>query len=95
MAREAGPYRAGLFDRAPWMSVAACRGMDTEQFYPPRGGDVAGPRAVCADCPVRQECRDYAIAHGDPFGIWGGTTGKQRRAVRRQQLQEQRQERAS
>lgn len=86
---------SGLFDPQPWMRFAACRGMDTEEFYPPRGGNLAGPRAVCGECPVREECRDYAIANNDHLGIWGGLSGKQRRAVRRQQLQEERQEKAS
>lgn len=74
-----------LFEAQPWMRLAACRSMDTEEFYPPRGGDLAGPRAVCAECPVQNECLNYAIENGDHFGIWGGLSDKQRRKVRRQQ----------
>lgn len=70
------------------MRQAACRDKPTEFFYPPRGGNVSGPQAVCAGCPVREECLDYAIANGDHFGIWGGLSDKQRRKVRRQQRQE-------
>ena len=54
---------------ARWRELAACRGTDLEVFFPGRG-ETAGPaRQVCAACPVRQACLDYAItnriSHGD------------------------------
>jgi hypothetical protein len=47
-------------------------------------GAAAQAEAVawCVGCPVRVECAAYAIAAAERFGIWGGTTASQRRAVR-------------
>jgi WhiB family redox-sensing transcriptional regulator len=66
---------------------AACRGMDTELFFPVPG-DVAGvarAKAVCAGCPVRAECLAVALAGADvvPGAVWGGTTGEEREALLR------------
>jgi hypothetical protein len=45
---------------ARWRELAACRGIDPEVFFPGRG-ETAGPaRRVCAACPVRQSCLEYA-----------------------------------
>ena len=51
-------------------------------FFPGRG-ETAGPaRQVCAACPVRQPCLDYAITNRITYGIWGGLTERERRALR-------------
>jgi len=64
-------------DPLAWKQHAACRGMDTNIFFPERGGNTKRAKAICAKCPVRQECEDYA----DPekFGIWGGLAEIERR----------------
>jgi WhiB family redox-sensing transcriptional regulator len=67
---------------ARWRELAACRGTDLEVFFPGRG-DSAGPaRRVCAACPVRQPCLDYAITNRIAYGVWGGLTERERRALR-------------
>lgn len=67
-----------------WRDQAACRGMDTNLFFPERGHNATDEvKAACASCPVAQQCLDYAMALGDRFGIWGGTSDKQRRVIRR------------
>lgn len=33
----------------------------------------ATAEALCADCPIRDLCRDYAVEAQEPYGIWGGT----------------------
>ena len=38
-------------------------------------------KRICADCPVRQECLDYAMRVHEPFGIWGGLTEAERRQL--------------
>lgn len=71
--------------RPGWMAHAVCRGADTDRiFYPARGESLAEARAFCARCPVREECLEYALANGDHFGIWGGSSDKQRRQMRRE-----------
>ena len=40
-------------------------------------------KSICAACPVRQRCLEYAIAADERYGIWGGLTKDERRTVRR------------
>ncbi len=55
--------------------------MRIEMFYPGRG-ETAGPaRQVCAQCPVRQQCLEFAVSNRIVYGIWGGLTGPERRAL--------------
>ena len=67
---------------AGWRDRAACRGTDLEVFFPGRGEPTEPARRICASCPVRQPCLDYAIGHGIVHGIWGGLTERDRRALR-------------
>jgi WhiB family redox-sensing transcriptional regulator len=67
---------------ARWRELAACRGTDLEVFFPERGESAEPARRVCAGCPVRQPCLDYAITNRIASGIWGGLTERERRALR-------------
>ena len=67
---------------ARWRELAACRGTDLEVFFPERGESAEPARQVCAACPVRQPCLDYAITNRITHGIWGGLTERERRALR-------------
>jgi hypothetical protein len=51
-------------------------------FFPGRGESAEPARQVCAGCPVRQPCLDYALSHGITHGIWGGLTERDRRPLR-------------
>lgn len=71
-----------------WRAYAACRGMDTDLFYPEGRGrklrdreEIA--REVCAGCPVAQQCRQSAAEAVERFGIWGGLTEGERGWKRR------------
>lgn len=66
---------------ARWRELAACRGTDLEVFFPGRGESAGAARQVCAGCPVHQPCLDYAISNRISHGIWGGLTGRERRAL--------------
>jgi WhiB family transcriptional regulator, redox-sensing transcriptional regulator len=74
-------------DFIDWRDGAACRDGDPELFFPE---GTAGPallqtdqaKRVCQSCPVRTPCLDFAQRHGLGFGIWGGVTGEERRALR-------------
>lgn len=70
--------------RPLWQKSAACRGMDPDIFYPERGASTKEAKSVCATCPVRQQCLDYALMNGEKFGIWGGMSERERRAIRRE-----------
>jgi WhiB family redox-sensing transcriptional regulator len=67
---------------ARWRELAACRGAHLEVFFPERGESAEPARQVCAACPVRQPCLDYAITNRITHGIWGGLTERERRALR-------------
>ncbi|AIT14553.1 WhiB family transcription factor [Mycobacterium phage Jamie19] len=66
-----------------WTLGAACTQTDPEVFFPEKGEPVGPAREICKRCDVRQQCRDIAIAHDEEFGIWGGLTPNQRRALKR------------
>ena len=68
-------------DRA-WTAQAACRGMAVELFFPDRGVPGDDAKATCQACPVQQQCLDYALANGEEFGVWGGTSERERRGIR-------------
>ncbi|WP_060903512.1 WhiB family transcriptional regulator [Streptomyces europaeiscabiei] len=60
-----------------WLRRAACVGEDPELFFPvgttgPAIDDVAAAKRVCAGCPVRRECLDWALGNGQTAGVWGG-----------------------
>jgi len=71
-----------------WRAVAACKGMDTDLFYPEGRGRVLRVREdiakqVCTGCPVARECRQAAAEHPERYGIWGGRTEGERGWSRR------------
>jgi WhiB family redox-sensing transcriptional regulator len=69
-----------------WQERAACRGADTDLFYPPRGYNIHDYKKVietyCDNCPVRQDCLDYAIENCENLGIWGGLPAIGRRRLK-------------
>ena len=76
-----------------WCYGAACSGVNLEVFFPGRGESAEPARQICARCPVRQPCLDYAISHGITHGIWGGLAERDRRTVRARHLGDARRER--
>ena len=44
---------------------------------------------MCARCPVRTECLEYALGNQEKFGIWGGLSERERRQLRRQRRLEE------
>lgn len=78
-----------------WMHDALCAQTDPEIFFPDKGGSTREAKGVCARCPVAAECLDYALSdeqtsYTSPFyfGIWGGTSERERRTIRKQLDQE-------
>ncbi len=66
-----------------WQADAACRTIDTDLFFPASEAEAAPALAICATCPVRQECLEWALATRQHDGVWGGTTDSERRRIRR------------
>jgi len=77
----AGVLEDFLGRRPTWQHDALCRGMNPDLFHPIRGESCAEAKAVCAGCPVSEECLDHALAHNERAGIWGGMSEKERRKL--------------
>lgn len=71
-----------------WREKAACRGMDTNFFFPKLGVNAKQVReikAICASCPVTVQCLDIALEQDiDNHGFFGGTSPNERRLIRSQ-----------
>lgn len=74
---------------ATWQARAACRGPESVLFFPPTYAERKEARdererhakAICARCPVRTPCLEYATSIREPHGIWGGLTESERRVL--------------
>jgi WhiB family redox-sensing transcriptional regulator len=67
-----------------WRTQARCRGVDPEVFHPGEDEDASAAKAICALCPVREACLEYAISAREKFGVWGGLDERERRRLIRQ-----------
>ena len=73
-----------------WQQSAACKTLDVPFFFAPEGERYAerliretNARALCASCPVRVQCLDYALGNTIRHGIWGGLNAEERERERR------------
>lgn len=89
LAENMNTYAEDWFElRDAWRAYAACRGMDTDLFYPEGRGSTLRAREqiaknICTSCPVAQQCRDAASGLPERYGIWGGLTEAERGWSRR------------
>ncbi|MBB2894627.1 WhiB family transcriptional regulator [Flexivirga oryzae] len=70
-----------------WRRNAACRGLNSDLFFPvgttgPALAQTERAKAICRTCPVAAQCLEAALAHGEDDGIWGGMTPEERRRLR-------------
>ncbi|MGH3803830.1 MAG: WhiB family transcriptional regulator [Pseudonocardiaceae bacterium] len=66
-----------------WQDNALCAQTDPEAFFPEKGGSTREAKRICVNCEVRTECLEYALAHDERFGIWGGLSERERRKLKR------------
>ena len=71
-----------------WQYAAACTGVDQAVFFSPdaergpsRRAREAAAKALCAVCPVAQQCLEHALTVREPYGVWGGLTINERENV--------------
>jgi WhiB family redox-sensing transcriptional regulator len=81
--------------REGWRLLAACRDEDTDLFFPngETGEALAQTevaKSICATCPVRNECLEFAMTTNQPYGIFGGLTESERKSLRRRRSRERR-----
>src|SRR4029434_5287962 len=67
----------------PWQERARCRQHDPEVFFTEKGGSSREAKRICADCPVRIECLNYALRRDERYGVWGGMSERERRRLKR------------
>ena len=84
ISRLPGP----VADRWDWQYLGACRDMDTELFFHPEGERgstrrrrAEAAKAICASCPVLEQCREHALRVQEPYGVWGGVNEEERREI--------------
>ncbi|MGH3967610.1 MAG: WhiB family transcriptional regulator [Mycobacterium sp.] len=82
------PEVAVVFEPTPvtpdqWQDRALCAQTDPEAFFPEKGGSTREAKKICLGCEVRTECLEYALAHDERFGIWGGLSERERRRLKR------------
>ena len=72
-----------------WQPIALCSGNHSHLFFPPSTSErkderekrEARAKSICAVCPVRLPCLEYAAEIKEPYGIWGGLTEAERRQL--------------
>ncbi|MGL5809839.1 MAG: WhiB family transcriptional regulator [Nocardioides sp.] len=65
-----------------WVKAAACRGAQPDQLFV-KGAEQNKAKVVCGRCPVRTECLAEALDNEIEWGVWGGMTERERRALLR------------
>lgn len=78
-----GVRRADTEDPLAWQADALCAQTDPEAFFPEKGGSTREAKKICALCPVRAQCLEYALKNDERFGIWGGLSERERRKLRK------------
>lgn len=71
-----------------WCARSACKDQDPDLFFPEGDAGLAllqtrEAQSVCAQCPVRQQCLNWALETDQEFGVWGGTSAAERRSIKR------------
>ncbi len=65
-----------------WTAFSACKTADPDELFV-TGAAQNRAKAVCLACPVRTECLSDALDNRVEFGVWGGMTERERRALLR------------
>lgn len=74
----------GVPEATEWMRHGLCAQTDPEVFFPGKGTPNREAKQVCAECPVRAACLEYALEKRLDYGVWGGMSAKERIVLRRQ-----------
>ncbi|MGH9135419.1 MAG: WhiB family transcriptional regulator [Acidimicrobiales bacterium] len=64
-----------------WMREGNCRGYHPATFFPSDGVGVDIARRICATCPVKEPCLEYALENRVDHGVWGGCSERERRRI--------------
>jgi len=64
-----------------WRTRGVCQTVDPETFFPAPTDPPDAAIALCGTCSVQGACLAWALDAGDCYGVWGGTTARERRAM--------------
>lgn len=64
-----------------WINEVACKPEQMELFFSELKSKVAKAKAICDTCPVKLECLEFALNDKIEFGIFGGVTPDERKAM--------------
>ena len=70
-------------DRISWVAQARCRSTDPDELFV-QGAAQRRAAVICRHCPVVIDCLADALDNEMEFGVWGGMTERQRRALVKQ-----------
>jgi WhiB family transcriptional regulator, redox-sensing transcriptional regulator len=79
--RERQTLRMNSVLDTDWMAAGNCADKPPGLFFPSDGVGVEVARRVCADCPVKAMCLEYALDNRIDHGVWGGTSERERRRI--------------
>ncbi len=72
-----------VLDERPWAVFSACREADPGIFFASTRDDERAALVVCSSCTVKDQCLDFALETRERFGVWGGTTERERKKLLR------------
>ena len=72
--------------RPDWQELGICNQTDPDLFFPEKGGTPRPAQRICAHCEVKPQCLEYALANDEAFGVWGGLSERERRALKKRRV---------
>ncbi len=81
--RNTEPVSGGKLPPREVVEQALCAQTDPEAFFPEKGESAREAKAVCSACPVREACLEWALANDERFGVFGGMSERERRALKK------------
>lgn len=80
--------RAGPEEQGDWRFRANCADEEPELFFPtgtsgPARLQIEEAKLVCRSCDVREKCLEWALENNQDWGVWGGLSEDERRALKR------------
>lgn len=71
-------------DQRDWVDGALCAQTDPELWFPSKGESNRPAKRLCRSCPSLDPCLQWTLDQDEALdGVWGGTTERERRALRR------------
>lgn len=70
---------------SPFDGTQLCTSYNTDIFYPEdyEEASVAQAKTICNDCWIKDKCLAFALSTNEKEGVWGGTTPRERKRIRR------------